>query len=80
MLFGKQGAERKGKPLGKRGAPVETRGSQEADRAWWRAQSSKLLWDLLSVPGGFDSHTPPPAHLLVGELVKGLAPWMKANR
>lgn len=28
------------------------------DRARWLAQSSKLLWGVTSLPGGFDSHAP----------------------
>ena len=32
----------------------------EADGSWWCPWSSKPAWGVKSVPGVFDSHTPPP--------------------
>ena len=38
-------------------------GQMGADRARWLVRSSKPLWGVTSLPGGFDSHAPPPLHL-----------------
>jgi hypothetical protein len=30
------------------------------DRFWWASWTSNPVWGVKSVPGGFDSHAPPP--------------------
>ena len=44
------------------GAPARanTPASLGADRARWLVRSSKPLWGVTSLPGGFDSHAPSP--------------------
>jgi hypothetical protein len=34
-----------------------------AERVRWPARSSKPLWGVTSLPGGFDSHAPSPPDL-----------------